>query len=83
MFRGTVAGTDLGTATGGMVQIYTAGDAIYAQVAAVYVDSPATTSATTYTLGFKTNNAPTTMTSQNAGGSAGGRGSIIVMEISA
>ena len=84
LFRGTVAGTDLGEATSGFVGIYAPVTAMYAQVAVSYIDSPATTSATTYTLGMKVNNAANVVYAQNGTlGGTGSRGSIIVMEVSA
>ena len=82
LFRGTVAGTNLGDATNGMVGIYATTAPFYGQVAVSYIDSPATTSATTYTLGMKVNNAANTVYAQNNTlGGTGGRGSIIAMEV--
>lgn len=84
LFRGTVAGTNLGEASNGMLGLYSGTNPFYTQVAVSYIDSPATTSATTYTLGMKVNNAANTVYAQNATlGGTGGRGSIIVMEVSA
>jgi hypothetical protein len=52
--------TNLGNATSGMVQIYTSGSTrVQAPASLGYVDSPATTSATTYTVYLKTNGAST------------------------
>ena len=48
LFRGTVAGTNLGNGSDGMQQVYSNGSsAVYSPLAASYLDSPATTSATT------------------------------------
>jgi len=61
MFRGTVAGTNLASgatvAAGGYVY-----PAIIGNVSMCFLDSPATTSATTYTLGFATGNGSVTGT---------------------
>jgi len=52
--------TNLGNATSGMVQIYTSGSTrVQAPASLGYVDSPATTSATTYTVYLKTSGAST------------------------
>ena len=63
MFRGTVAGTNL--ANGAVLQ---AGalifPAIVTNASMCFLDSPATTSATTYTLGFATGNGTVTATAQ-------------------
>ena len=54
IFRGTVAGTNLATdAAAGWGRIYNSAGLINATFPLSYVDSPATTSATTYTIGFK------------------------------
>jgi len=51
LFRGTVAGTNLATnATPGFTNVYSPSAQV--AIAINYIDSPATTSATTYTLGF-------------------------------
>ena len=74
LFRGTVAGTNLGDATFGFVSLY---PTVYSAVAFNYLDSPATTSATTYTMGMRIFSAgPTVGAQQN-----NGRGTIIAMEI--
>jgi hypothetical protein len=52
LFRGTVAGTNLAGASG-IVALYSSGVDLMAPVATQFLDSPATTSATTYTLGMK------------------------------
>jgi len=56
VFRGTVAGTNLGGGTGnGLSESYsTAGGSLLTSVAGIVLDSPATTSAQIYTVGFKT-----------------------------
>ena len=62
IFKGTVAGTNLFGATGSG-SIYSASGAIEAPYASNFLDSPATISATTYTLGMKIG-ASTTATAQ-------------------
>ena len=52
IFRGTVAGTNLGSGQG-FGGVYSAGGQTAATFAANILDSPATTSATTYTYGFR------------------------------
>ena len=75
IFRGTVAGTNLGP-TNGFALIGTASQAPQSLQTAVYLDSPNTTSAQAYTIGFKTNG--TTVTVNNAN-----YGTITLMEVSA
>jgi hypothetical protein len=60
-FRGTVAGTDLGGTTGnGFGAAFTNGSSeVMSVVSGMVMDSPATTSATTYTVGLKRKNAGT------------------------
>jgi hypothetical protein len=55
LFRGTVAGTDLATTAGiGFASVYVGGSNPTAVPGGLtYLDSPATTSATTYTIGIK------------------------------
>lgn len=81
LFRGTVAGTNLGDATYGFQAPYIGAVSEYNVPFAIsYIDSPATTSATTYTLGMRIGaGSGQTITAQTSGA----RGSIIVMEISA
>jgi hypothetical protein len=63
LFRGTVAGTDLGTPTWGFSNLYFAGNnGIAGTFTFSYIDSPSTTSATTYTAGIKTENGSMTVT---------------------
>jgi hypothetical protein len=54
-FRGTVAGTNLSSAGGAasMSQAYNTGGVIISALSVNYLDSPATTSSQTYTIGFK------------------------------
>ena len=63
IFRGTVAGTNLATATGFAI-MYSAANELYTVFAANFLDSPATTAATTYTVGMKVNAATTTAVAQ-------------------
>lgn len=78
VFRGTVAGTNLagagyfvyGTATGGSTTVVSG-------ISINYLDSPATTSATTYTLGFKSSGV--SVNSQHADATA----TITLLEIAA
>ena len=78
LFRGTVAGTNLGVADG-MAQIYGTAVPNHIPVCVTFLDSPATTSATTYTLGMKSLNAATTTGAQVSNTTA----SITVFEVSA
>ena len=64
LFRGTVAGTNLGNVNG-MVQHYTAGGSIRTEITLHFLDSPATTSAQTYTLAFNSDNVGNTAFAQN------------------
>jgi hypothetical protein len=80
LFRGTVAGTNLGQGTGaGFGVVYSLGGEIFATYGTHYLDSPSTTSATTYTLGMKVGAATVTLSSQRNDDT----GVITVMEISA
>jgi hypothetical protein len=54
VFRGTVSGTNLGDATAGIIQIYNGTSQVRAGVSISLLDSPATTSSTTYTLAMNT-----------------------------
>jgi hypothetical protein len=80
LFRGTVAGTNLGQGTGaGFGVVYSVGGEIFATYGTHYLDSPNTTSATTYTLGMKVGAATVTLSSQRNDDTGG----ITLMEISA
>ena len=73
LFRGTVAGTNL---FGSVGFAYNAGST-YSSVASVaYLDSPATTSSTTYTVGFKSGTGSTVWSTVY-----NGTGTITLMEI--
>ena len=63
IFRGTVAGTNLFTAAG-FAKHYSTPNQTQISVAGNFLDSPATTSATTYTIGFKSESASTTASAQ-------------------
>jgi len=78
LFRGTVAGTNFFGAAG-FGSVYTSASSdTQAGLSVNYLDSPATTSATTYTVGFKST------AGQNAVCQVGGAtSSITLMEISA
>jgi hypothetical protein len=80
VFRGTVAGTNLAVGTNScMALTYTAINyPAYCNVGINYVDSPATTSSTTYTIGFLTSSGADTAYFGNNGSST-----ITLMEISA
>ena len=79
LFRGTVSGTNLGQGTGaGFGIVYSSGE-FFGTFATHYLDSPNTTSATTYTLGFKVGNASLTLSAQRNDDTGG----ITLMEISA
>jgi hypothetical protein len=71
IFRGTVAGTNLATGTNlSMAQIYSPVGDSSMPVVASFVDSPATTSATTYTFGMKSGAGSTTTHAQKDGSQA-------------
>ena len=54
VFRGTVDGTDLGSSNGnGFGGCLSGGGEVFSVVSGMIIDSPATTSATTYTVGLK------------------------------
>ena len=57
VFRGTVSGTNLGEAAFGFGSCYGDSALVKNTVAGSYLDSPSTTSATTYTVGMKTSGA--------------------------
>ena len=75
IFRGTVAGTNLGP-TNGFALITTASQSPQVLQTAVWLDSPSTTSAQAYTIGFKTNGGGVTVNNANYG-------TITLMEVSA
>lgn len=77
IFRGTVSGTNLGNGNSGMVLLYTGGE-IRGQVALQYLDSPATTSSQTYTLGMRSSNGTGIYAQEN-----NGQAVMILMEIAA
>lgn len=76
LFRGSVAGTNLGNGNNGGTQIY---PGIYATASISFLDSPSTTSAQTYTLGMRTNGATTSVIAQNGNST----GTILLIEVSA
>jgi hypothetical protein len=77
LFRGTVAGTNLGNGSQGMAWIYiTLNNELRAPVSCMAVDSPNTISSQTYTLGVRGNGSGT-VTSQPASELA----TMILMEI--
>jgi hypothetical protein len=53
VFRGTVAGTNLATNATGFGALYNTAGSIQSVISATILDNPATTSATTYTVGVK------------------------------
>lgn len=65
IFRGTVAGTNLFTAVGSGA-FYSEANGLNVSYASNFLDSPATTSATTYTVGMKVSAATTTAHAQVA-----------------
>lgn len=73
LFRGTTAGTDLSTSGGvGFLSLYPpAAATMWTNVTLHALDSPATTSATTYTLAMKLNNAGSGNVVAQAGSSTG------------
>ena len=74
IFRGTVAGTNLS-----INSMYANATSWYGTASKMYLDSPATTSATTYTVGFRTGNASAAATAQITNQQS----TLILMEISA
>ena len=78
LFRGTVAGTDLGGSTG-FSDVYGTNSAVMAPLAINYIDSPATTSSVTYTVGMKNTDAATVVYLA----SNGQKGVITLLEIAA
>ena len=79
LFRGTVAGTNLATGSPAAFGTIFASTTVYIPGAPSFIDSPSTTSATTYTLGMKVESAANTMRAQ----AFDRTGSIVLMEISA
>ena len=79
LFRGTVAGTNLGNGSAGMTQLYPAAAATeWTNLALTYLDSPNTTSAQTYTLGMRVSAAGGgDVTSQNGSGT----GIMLLLEV--
>jgi len=65
VFRGTVSGTNLGDATAGIIQIYNGSSQVRSGVSISLLDSPATTSATTYTLAMNTGAGSTAFAQQD------------------
>ena len=78
IFRGTVAGTNLFGANGFATNYATSGNTV-AAAASIYLDSPATVSAQTYTVGLKTGSVLNTATAQDGSATS----TITLMEISA
>ena len=78
IFRGTVAGTNLGSGEG-FGSVYSAGGQARGIICINYLDSPSTTSSQTYTLGFLAGAAGNTQSAQFANT----RAIMILMEIAA
>lgn len=77
LFRGTVAGTNLGQANWGMARLLAGTGNAMASQALIYMDAPNTTSATTYTVGIRAQS-----TSNNVGVFLnGGIGSLVIAEV--
>jgi len=53
IFRGTVSGTNLGNASTGFLALYVDASSLICSMSMSFLDSPATTSSTTYTIGIK------------------------------
>jgi hypothetical protein len=77
IFRGTVAGTNLGAASGMAVIFLATNIEMASPVSCITLDSPNTASSQTYTLGFKTNGSGQTVTSQASSATA----TMILMEV--
>jgi hypothetical protein len=78
LFRGTVAGTNLMN-TKGFLSLYSAAGRLNALAACNFLDSPATTSAQTYTIGMRRNAGASTVSANFSTTTA----SIILMEVAA
>jgi hypothetical protein len=76
VFRGTVAGTNLGDATWGFVNLFCSGSAVTGSVSIYYLDSPATSSSQTYTYAMRSEGGTTTHINAN-----GQKSTITLMEI--
>jgi hypothetical protein len=79
LFRGTVAGTNLGNASVGFGYIHCGGGELFEHVAISYLDSPATVSAQVYTMGMNVGAATVSVQAQRGPS----QGTITLMEISA
>jgi hypothetical protein len=79
LFRGTTAGTNLGNGNNGMATLYPSASASnFENVSLSFLDSPATASAQTYTLAFRS-----TFGSNITSQTESSLGSIILMEVAA
>jgi len=78
LFRGTVSGTNL-MASNGFTNLYSNAGRIYALAACNFLDSPATASAQTYTIGLKRAAGTSTVSANFSTTTA----TIILMEVSA
>jgi hypothetical protein len=78
IFRGTVAGTNLYGASGFATNYASSGNTV-ATAASIFLDSPATISAQTYTVGIKTGSALSSASAQDGSATS----TITLMEISA
>jgi len=79
LFRGTVAGTNLATGSAAMFGTVYTRDTTYGAGTAIFLDSPNTTSATTYTLGIKAESGANTIRAQ----AFDRTGQIVLMEVGA
>jgi hypothetical protein len=77
IYRGSTSGTNLGNSSFGFVSNYTASTAIASGASAIYLDSPATTSSTTYITAIRTESGTTTTCSNSQ------VATMILMEIAA
>jgi hypothetical protein len=78
IFRGTVAGTNLAASGTGFNIIYSSSTDLMTPVAMQYLDSPATTSATTYTIGMRVDSGGTLQVQRSSATAV-----LILMEVSA
>ena len=78
LFRGTVAGTNLGNATWGFANLFSSAGAVTGSISINFLDSPSTTSSQTYTYAMRSEGG--TITHINANGQ---KSVITLMEISA
>jgi hypothetical protein len=78
LFRGTVAGTNLGNSTWGFTNLYSSGGTMTGSLSINYLDSPSTTSSQTYTYAMRSESGSATHINAN-----GQKAILTLMEIAA